>query len=211
MDSVKATISKNISALRRQSGMTQLELAEKLNYSDKAVSKWESGASVPDVAVLVQLSRMFGVSLDYLVTGEDAPSGESSRVAGLRLQRKRHRIITWLSIMLIWLIATALFVILSLTDVRGHLWLSFIWALPASAVVAIVFNTMWGVPRRNYAFISLLMWSVLTGIYLTMLSSNLWLIFVMGVPGQVIIILWAGMNRPGKDKNLPDRDEKEGF
>ena len=48
--------------------LTQIELAEKINYSDKAVSKWERGESIPDVSVLLELSKLFGVSIDFLVT-----------------------------------------------------------------------------------------------------------------------------------------------
>ena len=68
MDSekLKIQIGTNISAFRRQCGMTQAELAERLNYTDKAVSKWERGESMPDVTTLVQLADLFGVSLDDL-------------------------------------------------------------------------------------------------------------------------------------------------
>ena len=61
MEELREIIAKNISDLRKKSGLTQIELAEKLNYSDKAVSKWERGDSVPDVGVLKQIADLFGV------------------------------------------------------------------------------------------------------------------------------------------------------
>ena len=67
MSEIKPIIAKNIASLRTSAGLTQLELAEKLNYSDKAVSKWERGESTPDVAVLTHIADLFGVPLDYLV------------------------------------------------------------------------------------------------------------------------------------------------
>ena len=73
MQDLKPVIAKNIADLRVAHGFTQLELAEKLNYSDKAVSKWERGESLPDVTVLKQISDLFGVTLDYLVNKEHAP------------------------------------------------------------------------------------------------------------------------------------------
>ena len=56
MEDLKLIIAKNIVMLRRRDGMTQFELAQRLNYSDKAVSKWERGESVPDIAVLKALT-----------------------------------------------------------------------------------------------------------------------------------------------------------
>ena len=67
MEGTKNTVAKNIVRLRQASGMTQAELAAKLNYSDKAVSKWERGESLPDVAVLSKIADLFQVSLDWLV------------------------------------------------------------------------------------------------------------------------------------------------
>ena len=81
MQDWKFIIAKNITALRQNRKMTQAELAEKLNYSDKAVSKWERGESVPDVLVLKSIADMFGVSLDYLLEADHEekpkPSQES--------------------------------------------------------------------------------------------------------------------------------------
>ena len=67
MEEVKDIVAKNIHELRKKNNMTQLELAEKLNYSDKTVSKWEKGENSPDITVLVEIANIFGVSLDYLV------------------------------------------------------------------------------------------------------------------------------------------------
>ena len=67
MEEVKDIVAKNIHELRKKNNMTQLELAEKLNYSDKTVSKWEKGENSPDITFLVEIANIFGVSLDYLV------------------------------------------------------------------------------------------------------------------------------------------------
>ena len=70
---LKQTIAKNITALRQGRKMTQIELAEKLNYSDKAISKWERGESIPDVTVLKSIADLFGVTLDYLLQESHEP------------------------------------------------------------------------------------------------------------------------------------------
>ena len=72
MEDIKSIVAKNLSDLRQRNGMTQLELAERLNYSDKTISKWERAESSPDIAVLVEIADLFGVTVDYLVTVEHA-------------------------------------------------------------------------------------------------------------------------------------------
>jgi len=193
MDELKKVIAANISTLRREAGMTQLDLANKLNYSDKAVSKWESGASVPDVGVLLDIARLFGVTVDYLLS-EDHKIPVKAMMRGTMKSRK-NLIITLLAVMAVWLVSTLAFVTVNILGLWDATWLVFVWAIPASCIVLIVFNSIWSSPRRNYVYISILMWSTLTSVYLTLLSMNLWLIFTVGIPGQIIIALWAGMKK----------------
>lgn len=193
MTELKKTVAKNISELRREAGMTQLELAEKLNYSDKAVSKWESGASIPDVGVLLQISELFGVTVDYLLKEEHKIPVKAIMKETMR--GRKHLVITLLCVMLVWLIATVSFVVTNIVGAWEHSWLLFVYAVPISSIVLIVFNSIWGESCRNYIFISVLMWSLIAAIYLSLLNLNLWLIFMIGIPGQIIICLWAGMKK----------------
>ena len=114
MEDIKLIISQNIVALRRESGMTQIELAEKLSYSDKAVSKWERGESVPDITVLKAIADLFSVTVDYLITSEhsenDRRQKDEDPEKSLRRKRK-HAMITGMSVILVWVIATVLFII----------------------------------------------------------------------------------------------------
>ena len=197
MEDIRQIVAANIAALRKNAGYTQLALAQKLQYSDKAVSKWESGASMPDAGVLLAIASLFGVTVDYLLQAEHG--AQPLPVSSAAGQRRRHLIIALLSVALVWLIATAVFVFMTFSPVEGPMWLSFVWAVPASLIVALVFNSIWGKRRRNYLYISLLMWTFLGSVYLTCLPRNLWLLFVIGVPGQAIVLLWAGMRkRPEK-------------
>ena len=76
-------IAKNLTYYRKAAGWTQAELAEKINYSDKSVSKWESGNGVPDVYTLLQLAELYGVTLNDLV-GEGTPTLPTKERRGLR-------------------------------------------------------------------------------------------------------------------------------
>ena len=180
------------------SGMTQSELAEKINYSDKAVSKWERGESLPDIAVLKNISLLFGVSLDWLTEEEHNVPAPVSEDAEARLKRKRvnHIAITSMSVLLVWLIATAVFVILQAVPAITRLhWLSFVYAMPVSAIVWLVFNSTWFSRRTNYPIISLLMWSLIAALYinLKLCGIGIWQLFLVGIPGQIIIIMWSAL------------------
>lgn len=191
MQDLKMIIAKNISALRQGEGLTQLDLAERLNYSDKAVSKWERGESIPDVAVLLEIANMFSVTLDYLVQSEHKT--EIKKIRNLRIIHN-HAFITGISIALVWLLATFGFVLVDSAPIATNIhWLSFVYAVPLSFVVWLVFNSIWFNSRRNFAIITFLVWSSLAAFYVSFLvfGQNLWLVFLLGIPAQVIIIMWS--------------------
>lgn len=200
MDDIKLIIAKNIADLRKANGYTQISLAEKLNYSDKAISKWERGESVPEIGVLKEIADLFGVTLDYLVqkehTAPPKPTGKTNK--------HNHAFITGMSVLLVWLIATVAFVVIDLsTAVYSH-WLAFIWAVPVSFVVWLVLNSVWFNRRLNFLIISLLMWTLLAALYISFLpfGFNIWLLFVVGVPGQVLVLLWSKLRY--KRKTAPE-------
>lgn len=206
-DSLKSIIAANISDLRKKSGMTQQDLAAKLNYTDKAISKWERGESIPDVLVLKQIADMHGVTVDYLLTDvheEQKPIAEEAPVEEALKKRQSLRtrgFVTGMSVLLVWIAALVLFIVFDTAslDYRSN-WVVFACAVPASFIVWLVMNSIWFNRRRNYLIISLLMWSVLALIYIPILlfaSRNLWLIFLLGIPGQAIIIMWSRLKQNG--------------
>lgn len=203
MDDIKLIISQNIVALRRKHGLTQIELAEKLNYSDKAISKWERGESIPDITVLKAIADIFGVTVDYLIRAdhehEETDEPEMSESVVERIKRRR-RMVTGMSVLLVWVIATLLFVILDIATSLGlgH-FLTFAYAVPASCIVWLVFNSIWHNRRFNYVIISLMMWSLLASVYLSVLAGgvSIWQLYLLGIPGQIIIALWSVIGRKG--------------
>lgn len=196
MEELKMIIAGNIGQLRREAGMTQLELAEYLNYTDKAVSKWERGESIPDVITLKALADRFSVTVDYLLRA-DHPVETDVKCEYTKRQRRNHAIITVMSCVLVWLIAV--FIHMSV-DValpnEGRLWLVYMYAVPVTLVVLLVLNSVWGNRRRNFLIISALIWSSLACIYITtwiFALINMWLVFLIGVPAQIIVWLWSGL------------------
>lgn len=200
MQDIKLIIAKNIIDLRKRDGMTQAELAERLNYSDKAVSKWERGESVPDITVLKTIADMFAVKVDYLLTVEHTDASLEAPKMSKR-QKRNRKLIMGMCLVLVWLIATFVFVILQAAmPTQPLLWLSFVYAVPVSLIVWLVFNSIWFNTKNNFLIISALVWSVLAVVYLSLIfiiRFNVWLLFLIGIPAQIIVILWAGI-RTGK-------------
>ncbi len=204
-EGLKAVIAGNIAELRKKHGLTQQDLACKLNYTDKAISKWERGESVPDIMVLKQIADMFGVSVDYLLCAEheepdpiqDEPKQDPKKQQSIRTRG----FVTGMSVLLVWIAALVLFIVFDTAEVdaRSH-WIVFACAVPASFIVWLTMNTIWFNRRRNYFIISLLMWSLLILVFVTIwifASRNLWLIFLLGIPGQAIIVMWSRLKQSG--------------
>ena len=221
-EKLKVQIGTNISNLRKRQRLTQAGLAEKLNYSDKAVSKWERGESAPDILTLVSIAEVLGVTVDDLISDPNAlPEQTGSvqqameHVVEKTLKRKADkRIIVQLSSILVWFVALLAYVVLASIGVENS-WLAFFWAIPADAVVVLSLRSAWKDFRSNKILISILMWGSLLSIYmmpLVLLHVNVWRIFLLGIPGQVAIWLWFRMFRPVKTaevKNGQENPEKE--
>ena len=189
-DQLAITIGKNLTRLRKLANMTQLELAEKLNYSDKSVSKWEQGNGIPDVRILIQLSELFGVTIDDLV--KEHP--EQKQVMPRREKRKQRLITVLLAVGLCWLVAVIVFVgfLIFGADLKAG-WLAFVYAVPASAIVVLVFSCIWHWKWVRILSVSVLVWSVITCFYLTILiaaSYNAWQLFLIGIPLQILALFF---------------------
>ena len=208
-EKLKRQIGRNIATFRKRMGWTQVELAEKLNYSDKAVSKWERGESVPDVLTLADLADAVGVTVNDLLADLNALPAETGavqqtmdRVVRKTLKRKANKnIILGLCTILVWFVALLIYVVLSSLEVNKS-WLAFFYAIPANAIVLLSLRSAWHDFRWNRALISAIMWGGLLAVYMTLLvlvHFNLWKIFLLGILGQVAILLWFKMFRPVKE------------
>ena len=204
---LRKQIGTNIAAHRKRRGMTQAGLAEKLNYSDKAVSKWERGESVPDVVTLMGIAQQLGVTVNDLLTDPNALPEDTGpvektmeRVVQRTLKRKANKnIILGLSSILVWFVALLIFVVVSSLDIP-YSWLAFLYAVPADCIVMLSLRSAWQDFRWNRALISGIMWGVLAAIYITLLvlaHINIWKLFLLGVPGQIAILLWFRLFRSG--------------
>lgn len=212
-EKLKNQIGKNIASYRKCAGLTQAGLAEKLNYSDKAVSKWERGESIPDVITLAQLAELFEITVNELVADPDVLPGDNpgnlekamTQVSEKALKRKANKnIILGLSSILVWFVALLSFVILSsFPMLEKYSFLMFFYAIPANAIVALSLRSAWRDFRWNKALISAIVWGAIISIHVSLLvflDFNMWKLYLLGIPGQIAVFLWFRMYRPMKEK-----------
>lgn len=193
MESLRKIIGSNLAELRKERKITQLELAEMFGYTDKAISKREKGDTLPDVETLYQLASFYGVTIDYLTN--DIPLEEKEIITNPTKQTniKANRIsIVLLSISLVWMLATICFVWIMVFNSVNY-YQVFIYAIPLTAIVLILFNKTWGERKYNFYIYTLFLWSLISSIYVGFLQYNLWPLFLLGVPSQILIFLWSRM------------------
>ena len=193
MKDIKTIVANNLIALRKSRKMTQADVAEKLNYSDKSVSKWEHADSLPDISILYALADMYGVTLDYLTSDNAEEQANMMKSPEKSLENDRI-IIASLTVTSVFLIAALVFVYIYLNAKISSGWIAFVWALPVSFAALAYYNRIWS-KNKIYAITlkSLLLWTLLAAICLQFMSYRLWLIFVLGVPLQLIILLAANL------------------
>ena len=212
-EKLKNQIGANIAAYRKNAGMTQAGLAEKLNYSDKAVSKWERGESIPDVLTLMSLAEQFDITVnDLLRDPNELPVDSDSKlekamtqVSEKALKRKANKnVILALSSTLVWFVALLVFVIMSSFEVLDpYSWLIFFFAVPANAIVLLSLRSAWHDFRWNKFYISTIVWGFIVAIHITLIvvfNYNFWKLYLLGIPGQIAIFLWFRLFRSAKDK-----------
>ena len=184
---IRTVLAEKLTAYRKRAGMTQAELAEKLNYSDKSISKWERGDGMPDLLVLCRLADLYDVPLDAFLR-------EGALVRSQTEQRSRRVIITLISIGLVFFIAAIGFFVCYLAGVKVR-WLAFIYAVPVSMILLVVFSHLWGRILYQALSVSGLVWSLCAAVYISFIAISphhhrVAMLFMVAAVFQVLIILW---------------------
>lgn len=183
-EQIRATIAANITRYRKIEKMTQAELAARINYSDKSVSKWERGEGVPDIYVLTQLAEIFKISVDDLLAENVRKSASSQNFA-------YQQLLALFATAVVWLIAVLAFVIVQLTDApfESMAYLSFIYAIPVTAFVLYCFSILWHNALMHGITTSVFVWGLILSLFLSFNIEKAWLIFLVGIPVQLMAIL----------------------
>ena len=213
MENLNFIIGKNLQILRKKNKLTQIELAEKLNYSDKAISKWERGEGMPDLYVVNRLCALFGVKADYILTEHS----DQDKKIDIRPLKHTRRAIANIAFIATWTVALLLFIIFAIATKR-YIWQIFIYAIPVVSIVTTVFSFIWEKGKGALLTISGIIWGILLTIYFGVGNYNNWVIFLLGIPAEIILFLCLRMKITIKftqkiknekaDKTKANHDEK---
>jgi transcriptional regulator with XRE-family HTH domain len=187
MEDLHPIIAENLVTLRKDSGLTQAQVAEKLGYSDKAVSRWENGDTLPDINVLNQLCRYYGIELSMLF--ERGACLDATQVQNKKKTRRYYAVECVLLIAAVWLAATMFYVFFNVRKGANY-WTAFVWAVPASALIVCAFDRWFRNRILQFVMASIAEWTLITAIYLQFLSQNIWELFLVGIPLQAFLTMW---------------------
>ena len=188
MKPLNEIVAQNLVELRKKSGLTQQQLAENFSYSDKTVSKWELGYAIPSVEVLKSLADYYGVSVDYFLV-EHQISAEVEKKNKSKVDN--HGLIVGLMDAVILLIVTMVFVWSILNSGAEPYWQVFVWGASGCLLLTTVFIRRWWKNDKVSLLIcgSLFIWVLITAFYLQFLTQNVWYIYFIGIPMQLIAFI----------------------
>lgn len=195
---IEQNIQINLVELRKSRKLKQSDLADKIGYSDKTISRWENGSSVPDIASLSILADFYGISLDDIV------KENANEKASLENKSKRREEIVSeltmlsLSVVTVWLIAVIIYVGLSITK-NIYFWQVFVCGVPVSVAILYRFNRKTvNIRWVNTILLSVMLWSVVTIAFLLTLKYLLWQLFLIPIPIEAMIIIYTLFGRNSK-------------
>ena len=178
-EKLRRLIAENIAYYRKQNGDTQADLAEKLNYSDKSVSKWERGDGTPDVFILAKIASLYDITVQDLLREKKVPKS-----------RSRHILIHLLSVGLVWLVMTVLFCISKIFRILPeHAWMLFIYGIPITGIVSVVFSGLWWNRLLLTLSCSLIIWGLGLSLVLSLQVESVTLLLLICAVVQVLLTL----------------------
>lgn len=188
-NNIEQNIANNIKTLRQQFGLKQSELGEKIAYSDKTVSKWENGTSVPDIRALYAIAEVFGLKVDDLINSDAAEKSVTLTKQEVKENRANEIAMVCLSVLSAWMVAT--FIYFTVWFIKGiSIWQLFVWAVCPSALMLYRFNRInANIKWVNTLTLSIFLWSLIVALYLQLLNFHLWPLFFIGVPTQAMIVI----------------------
>ena len=201
LSELKLISASNIIKLRTEAGLTQAELGEKLNYSDKTISKWERGEAIPDAYVLTQMAEIFGVTVDYLLSSHDAwesPEQQEEKERKQEEHRYSVNMIIAISVLGVWTMALTIFVMLWLFDII--LWETFVVALPVSILTYMVLICVFRRRRHLQFVIAAFVLSMFILLYFTLPMQKPWQLFLIAIPAEILVFLSCNIRRRPRKK-----------
>lgn len=197
MQELSLTVGKNLTELRKSKHLTQQELAERIGYSDKSLSKWELGKAIPSVDILKQLADFYGVSVDFLL--EEGAADKKALTSKASKNDGNKIVITAMAACFVLFTAVAIFVNALFQNQADNSWIVFVWMVPATMLTCGLLSLrFWGRTLAFWILASIFVWSLLAALALTIQifkNEGIWYIFMIAVPLQISIVLFAKIKK----------------
>ena len=221
---VKEIIAKNIAGLRKQKGMTQAELADKLCYSNKSISKWERADSLPDAETLYNIAKFFDVDINYLF--EEHEFNKLDEEENKILERKDFRfklifviittlVLITLSGILVGSVLNYLESVLDYSNVINAQTIIGIVLLCGAAISFLTEGILLVLKFYKYVKIltSIVLWCVLIGLQLIVPPFPLLIVVAIGIVVQTVIVIFPRIDRfyssiAKEDKKTVDKKDE---
>lgn len=200
MNNLEKTFSNNLTKYRTLMGLKQSELAKMINYSDKSISKWERGEGLPDLKATIKLCEIFGITVDDMLKENDDYDKKITKT--IVVKNKKHTLVSILSASVVWFVATIVYISLLITQTPGDIWLPFIYAIPVSSIVLLVFSSIWGNNVHQAICVSCILWGIILSIAFSISTRLIWFIAVIGAVFQIMVILWFILKKLRARKSL---------
>jgi transcriptional regulator with XRE-family HTH domain len=206
LSELKLISASNIIKLRTGAGMTQAELGEKLNYSDKTISKWERGEAIPDAYVLTQLAEIFGVTVDYILSSHSEWKPSEVKPEEKTEEHKYSiNMIIAISVLGVWTLALTIFVLVWMFG-NAIVWEIFVTALPISILVYMILICAFNRRKNLQYVIAAFVMSVFVFLYCVIPMQKPWQLFLIAIPAEIIVFLSCNIRI--KSKKTQENDNK---
>jgi len=198
----KALIAENLIYYRKRANLTQLEIADMINYSDKSVSKWERGDGVPDICVLRRIAEIYGVTLNDIInerTDEietEIIEESQTEISPVAEPRKKHSLFhILLSVCALWLLSTIAFSFIKMLEAPvERAYMVFLYSIPTSFIVVEIFAIKWKLhPLIHLMCISTILWTTAMCLQLTLNVGQGYLLYVICAVAQLLGMFGFGL------------------
>ena len=185
-------VAENIAYYRKKMNLTQFELAEKLNYSDKSISKWERAEGIPTVVVLKEICDFFGITLNDIT---------NPKKVKINYKMKKRRLIAYFYASIAFVVAVILYGIFNLIDINFAAWKLIIYAIPIASLVLFIFSIIWNQRIKTYLYLSSFIWTLALSFYVSISIPNKYMIFIIAIPVHLFLLYLIRLIYFSKDSN----------
>jgi len=199
MENLREIIATNIINLRKAKNWTQVELARRINFSDKAVSRWEKGEVMPDIETIQRLSEVFDVPMTAIIEKQKNQQQET------KTKPTKQEVLSQIFLVCeIWTILSVAYAYLNISS-GLNVWKIFLWGVPATVLLLYIVNLRHKHNVSSFVYGTIFIWTFTACLFIQMIHLHAWFFFILGIPIQGMLVvryLVKHEQRKRKDEEL---------